>query len=127
MIHSTTQNGRVPFIDGKDIAVVAVEALMGLALGELLLTGPEAKSYDEIAAETETVTGREVTQMRLSAAELGARYDAAGLPHVYAELLAAVDGDIAKVPKTALLVRSSASPAVNQTRSRNSSALIGHC
>lgn len=92
-IYSGVGEGRVPFINAEDIAAVAVAALLEEARteGELLLTGPEALTYDEAAALISSVTGRAVRHCRLSRAELAGRLAGFGLPADYAALLADMD------------------------------------
>ncbi len=96
-VYSATQSGRVPFIDAADIAAVAVRALTDPALtsGELILTGPDAISYDEAAQAIAEVVGRPIRHRRLSADELAARYRSFGVPAPYALLLAGMDEAIA--------------------------------
>ncbi|WP_326838756.1 ergot alkaloid biosynthesis protein [Roseobacter sp. MH60115] len=96
-IATATQNGRVGFIDAEDIAAVAVEALSQpqFASGDLILTGPAALSYDDVAKILGEVLGRPVRHHHLSEKELVARHMAAGLPKAYATALAAMDTSIA--------------------------------
>ena len=96
-IYSATGNGRVPFIDAGDIARVAVEALTGpaFASGELVLTGPEALSYDDVAGLLSRAIGREIRHVRLGVAAMADRFAAGGIPAEFAEALARMDGLIA--------------------------------
>ncbi|RYG80524.1 SDR family oxidoreductase [bacterium] len=96
-IRSATGTGRVAFIDAVDIARTAVAALTSpdMATGDVVLTGPEPLSYDDVAAEITRASGRPVQHERLTEGELAARHEAAGLPRDYAELLARMDGEIA--------------------------------
>lgn len=96
-IYTATNNGRIGFIDAEDIAAVAVEALgqPEFASGDLILTGPAALSYDDVANTLSDVLESPVTHHHLSEAELAARHIAAGLPEAYATMLAAMDTDIA--------------------------------
>ncbi|WP_299737110.1 ergot alkaloid biosynthesis protein [uncultured Roseobacter sp.] len=96
-IATATQNGRVGFVDAEDIAAVAVEALSRsqFASGDLILTGPAALSYDDVAKTLGEVLGRPVRHHHLSETELVARHMAAGLPKAYATTLAAMDTGIA--------------------------------
>ncbi|WP_299409892.1 ergot alkaloid biosynthesis protein [uncultured Roseobacter sp.] len=97
-IHTATGRGRVGFIDAEDIAAVAVEALSQneFASGDLVLTGPAALSYDDVAKTLAEATQNPVTHHNLSEAELSARHMAAGLPEAYATTLAAMDTSIAQ-------------------------------
>ncbi len=96
-IYTATESGRVGFIDAEDIAAVAVEALSQpeFASGDLILTGPAALSYDDVANTLSDILGKPVTHHHLSEADLAARHMAAGLPGAYATTLAAMDRKIA--------------------------------
>ncbi|MGE4340516.1 MAG: ergot alkaloid biosynthesis protein [Pigmentiphaga sp.] len=98
-IFSATEDGRIPFIDARDIAAVAAAMLAG-ALSEPgaapILTGPQAWSYDDVAEMLTKIRGRRVRHVRLSVADLARRYETYGLPPSYATTLAAFDSDIAK-------------------------------
>ena len=96
-IYSATQDGRVPFIDAGDIAAVAVEALLGddFGNGDLILTGPETLSYDEVARLISASSGRPVAHHRLTLQELTSRFEAIGIPAEFAQALAGMDGAIA--------------------------------
>lgn len=97
-LYSATGDGRVPFIDAADIAAVAAAALLTPERfgGELVLTGPEALTYDEAAAAIAQEIGRPVRHVRLSVEVLAKRYQSFGLPADYADLLAGMDGAIAQ-------------------------------
>lgn len=97
-LYSATGDGRVPFIDAADIAAVAAAALLTpeRASGELVLTGPEALSYDEAATDISEAIGRPVRHCRLSVEALSERYRSFGLPADYAVLLADMDEAIAQ-------------------------------
>ena len=98
LIYSATGEGRVPFIDAGDIAAVAAQALVDQEFpnGDLVLTGPEALSYDEVALLLSEIVGRTIVHRRLSEAQLSARYEQAGLPAEYAPVLAAMDTAISQ-------------------------------
>ena len=68
IIWTATGSGRVGFIDAEDIAAVAVHALTDEQAPntDLVLTGPETLSYDDVAAIVTEVTGRAVVHRRLS-------------------------------------------------------------
>ncbi len=95
-IYSATDDGRVPFIDAADIAAVAVEALTTpqFANGDLILTGPQALSYDDVARHISTVTGRSISHHRLSVARQADRFIAMGMPDEFARALAGMDAAI---------------------------------
>ncbi|MFD8419440.1 NmrA family NAD(P)-binding protein [Streptomyces sp. NPDC059466] len=96
LILTATGDGRVAFIDAEDIAAVAVRALTDddAPDTDLLLTGPQALSYDDVAAIVTEVTGRPVVHRRLTFEEARDRW-ATGMPLEFATMLAAMDGAIA--------------------------------
>lgn len=92
-IYSATGDGRVPFIAVEDIAAVAAEALLGDAPPhDLLLTGPRAIDYAEVARIIGDARGKPVRHIRLSVDDLAARHEAFGLAADYAAMLAGLDG-----------------------------------
>lgn len=97
-IYSATGDGRVPFIDADDIARVAARALTDarMASGELLLTGPEALTYDDVAALLSEALGERVVHRRLGREAMAARFVTTGLPPDFARALAAMDAAIAE-------------------------------
>jgi uncharacterized protein YbjT (DUF2867 family) len=97
-ITSATGDGRVPFIDAWDIAAVAVAALTrpDIASREHVLTGPEAFSYDDVAAQISDVVGCPIRHRKLSLSELTQLYVGIGLPVDYAPMLAGMDEAIAR-------------------------------
>ena len=97
-IYSATGDGRVAFIDVGDIARAAVAALTdpGLANGEIVLTGPAAISYDDVAAAISHVAGTPIEHHRLTVDELAQRHVTHGLPENYAALLAGMDVSVAR-------------------------------
>lgn len=96
-IYTATGNGRIGFINAEDIAAVAAEALTRseFASGDIILTGPAAIDYDDVAQALSNVLNYTVTHHQLSVAELAARHVSQGLPQAYAETLAAMDANIA--------------------------------
>ena len=62
---------------------------------DLILTGPEALSYDDVAAILTDVSGYTITHVHVSVADLRALYENAGLPSTSAQFLAALDNSIA--------------------------------
>ena len=96
-ILTATGSGRVGFIDAEDIAAVAVHALTGEHAPDtnLVLTGPEALSYDDIAAIMTEVTGRLVVHRSLSDEQMRDRL-AAQIPEEFASMLAGLDRAIAE-------------------------------
>lgn len=96
-IYSATEDGRVPFISTEDIARAACAALtMRHAPNrDFVLTGPQAISYGDVAAQISLASGCPVVHRRISAPELAAAHRARGLPEAAAEILAAMDLAIA--------------------------------
>ncbi|MDU0257644.1 NmrA family NAD(P)-binding protein [Streptomyces sp. PU10] len=96
VIRTATASGRVGFVDAEDIAAVAVRALTDEQAPntDLVLTGPEALSHDDIAAVVTEVTGRSVTHCRLSYEQMRDRL-AAEVPREFAAMLAGLDRAIA--------------------------------
>lgn len=96
-IYSATGHGRVAFIDAADVAAVAAVALADRSLpsGELVLTGPEPLSYDDVAAVLSAELGTSIVHRKLDEKAMAARFVQAGLPQNYADLLAGMDAAIA--------------------------------
>lgn len=96
-IYSATGNGRVSFIDAEDISSVAVEALTRHTSfnRDLIITGPEAISYDKVAETISQHIDRPVSHVILSEAELAERYIKLGMDEEYATTLSAMDTAIA--------------------------------
>lgn len=96
-ILTATGSGRVAFVDADDIADVAVRALDdGPAPNtDLVLTGPEALSYDDIAAIVTEVTGRPVAHRNLTYEQMRDRL-AASMPLEFAAMLADMDRAISR-------------------------------
>ncbi|MGW3174675.1 NmrA family NAD(P)-binding protein [Streptomyces sp. NPDC001153] len=94
---TATGSGRVGFVDAEDIAAVAMHALTDEQAPntDLVLTGPEALGYDDIAAIVTEVTGRPVAHRRLSYKQLRDRL-AALMPLEFAAMLAGMDRAIAE-------------------------------
>lgn len=96
VLTTATGTGRVPFVDADDIAAVAAHALTATPPPEhdLVITGPEALTYDEVAATLTDVTGRTVTHDAVPADQLADRLTQRGLPAEFARVLAALDDAI---------------------------------
>ncbi|CAL9324941.1 NAD(P)H-binding protein [Streptomyces sp. SudanB182_2057] len=97
VILTATGSGRVGFVDADDIAAVAVHALTDDRAPDtdLVLTGPQALGYDDIAAVVTEVTGRPVTHRPLTYERMRDRL-AEQLPVEFAEMLAGMDRAIAE-------------------------------
>lgn len=81
-IYSPIADGRVPFIDTRDIAAVAAEVLLNPdahAGRRYFLTGSEAVGLGDVAAALSEVTGRTVTYRPISMDEARARMEARGI------------------------------------------------
>lgn len=80
--YSASGEGRISHVDVRDIAGVAVKALIettheGRAY---TLTGPEALTYDELATELSQVLGRAINHISLSPSDLRSGMLADGMP-----------------------------------------------
>lgn len=96
-IFSATGDGRIGFIDAEDIAAVAAVALTApdFPSGDLILTGPETLSYDDVATLIGQAVGREIYHRRLSEHQMADRFVTFGVPERFASGLAAMDSAIA--------------------------------
>ncbi|WP_438008110.1 NAD(P)H-binding protein [Sorangium sp. So ce321] len=92
-ITTATGGGRVAFIDADDIAEVAARALLDSAPHNAahVITGPEALSYDDVAAILSEVAGRAIRHVRADEAAARAHLVQAGVPAPYAALLVQLD------------------------------------
>ena len=89
--------GILGFIDAQDIAAVAFRALTSEHAPDtdLVLTGPQALSYDDVAAIMTEATGRPVVHRSLSYEQLRDRL-AEQIPAEFAAMLAGLDRAIAE-------------------------------
>jgi ergot alkaloid biosynthesis protein len=96
-IYSAAGDGRVGWIDAGDIAAVAAATLVDERRdnGDIVITGPEALGYDELAATIGAALGRTILHRRLTEDQLAARFEATGMPPDYAATLAGMDTAIA--------------------------------
>jgi uncharacterized protein YbjT (DUF2867 family) len=96
-IATSAGSGRAAFVDASDIARVAVETLLAPAAvnTDLILTGPQSLSYDDLAAILTETSGRTITHKRLDPADQPAYYEALGVPEFTARFLVAMDWVIA--------------------------------
>jgi uncharacterized protein YbjT (DUF2867 family) len=95
-IRTAAGDGRVGWIDARDIAAAAAALLTGSGIEprdprDYLLTGPKALSYRDAAAIISAHTGRPVRVVTIGADEQAAGYRAAGMPAEFAAALAAVE------------------------------------
>jgi uncharacterized protein YbjT (DUF2867 family) len=81
-IYSTTGEGKEGFVDARDIAAVAVEALTGDGHeGKIYqITGPEAISYNQVAEILSGVLGRKISHVNMSEEDARKGLKEAGLP-----------------------------------------------
>jgi ergot alkaloid biosynthesis protein len=93
VLYTATGDGRVPFIDADDIAAVGAHALLdaGAPNDSLVLTGPAALSYDDVAHILGEALGRTVRHVRIADDEARQRLIASGIPADYAALLVMLD------------------------------------
>ncbi|WP_406144314.1 NAD(P)H-binding protein [Streptomyces sp. NBC_01012] len=98
VMSSATGDGRVGFVDAEDIAAVAVRALTDAVAPDtdLVITGPEALSYDEVAALVAEASGRPAAHRRLTYGQMCDHLVAAGVPEEFAAVLAGLDLAIAE-------------------------------
>lgn len=94
---SATGTGRVGFIDARDIAATAASVLTSdTALNrDPILTGPQALSYDDVAAIIGTHHGRPIRHVGVTPERLAEIFESGGMPTEYATTLAAMDAAIA--------------------------------
>ena len=85
--YSASVQARISHIDVRDIAAVAVAALVAAGHEKAIytLSGPEALTYDEMADELSKVLGRVIRHVSLGAAELRAGMLAEGMPEAIAD------------------------------------------
>ncbi|MEV5428700.1 NmrA family NAD(P)-binding protein [Streptomyces sp. NPDC052701] len=96
-ITTATGEGRVAFVDADDIAAVAAHALTADRSPDtdLVVTGPQALSYGDVAAVLTEVTGRSVTHRQLTYEQMRERL-ALDMPAEFAAVLAGLDRAIAE-------------------------------
>jgi uncharacterized protein YbjT (DUF2867 family) len=93
VIESPIGEGRVPFIDTRDIAAVAAEALLHPELHagqKYVLTGGEAVGYTDLAAALTEATGRSVAYRPITLDQARARLEAKGTSRDQIEALLAI-------------------------------------
>jgi uncharacterized protein YbjT (DUF2867 family) len=92
-LYTATGDGRVAFIDVEDIAAVGAHALLDAEApgASLVLTGPEALSYDDVARVLGEARGSTVRHVRITDDAARQRLIASGVPADYAVLLVQLD------------------------------------
>ncbi|WP_437744201.1 NAD(P)H-binding protein [Sorangium sp. So ce1504] len=90
---TATGGGRVGFVDADDIAEVAARALFDGAPHNTshVITGPEALSYDDVAAIVSRIAGRAIRHVRAGEEDARAYLVRAGVPSPYAGFLVSLD------------------------------------
>jgi len=96
VVITSTGAGRVGFVDADDIAEVGVRALADDRSHDAahVITGPEALSYDEVAAIVGEVLGRATRHIKVDDEEACRRWVASGMPPQYAARLVGLDAAI---------------------------------
>ncbi|TSC25169.1 NAD(P)H-binding protein [Corallococcus sp. Z5C101001] len=91
---TATGDGRIGFVDAADIAAVGIRALADDASHDTahVITGPQALSYDDVAAILSRVWNRPIRHARASPEEALRHLRDAGMPDTYARLLTMLDG-----------------------------------
>lgn len=97
-IYSATGSAAVAFIDANDIGATGVACLCAeRALNDgVVLTGPQALSYDQVAEIVSAAAGRRIEHVKLDQAQLARRFADLGLPADYADFLAGLDAFLAE-------------------------------
>jgi uncharacterized protein YbjT (DUF2867 family) len=93
VIYSPIGDGRVPFIDTRDIAAVAAAALLhpeSHAARKYFLTGGEAVGYADLAAALSAATGKTVTYRPIGMDEARARMAARGTASAMVDAMLAI-------------------------------------
>jgi len=95
---SATGSGRVGLIDAADIAAVAVRALLEETPHntDLVLTGPQALDYAEIAETLTRAQGHRVVHRAVTPVALIRYLTSLGVPPEWSGVLAALDDDISR-------------------------------
>lgn len=97
-VYSSQGDGRVPFIDARDIAAVAAKVLIEPAAhaGQAYtLTGPEALTNAEALAEIEQIIGRKVSLVDISEGKAIAGMRQAGMPEPMVQAMSSLNRVIA--------------------------------
>ncbi|WNG34969.1 ergot alkaloid biosynthesis protein [Archangium violaceum] len=93
LLVTATGEGRVGFVDAQDIAEVGVRALADEQPHNTahVITGPQALSYDDIAAVLSQVAGRPMRHVHVDSEGVQKHMMEAGIPERYAALLAQLE------------------------------------
>ncbi len=93
LLVTATGEGRVGFVDARDIAEVGVRALADEQSHDTahVITGPRALSYDDVAAVIAEVAGRPMRHVHADSDEAWRHMMGVGIPERYARLLVQLD------------------------------------
>jgi uncharacterized protein YbjT (DUF2867 family) len=89
IFQAPAEEGRLAMIHVRDVAAVAARALLeDRHAGQVYtLTGPEALSYDDVAAKLSAASGRPVAYASVAPEEFRRRLLESGIPDWYADML----------------------------------------
>src|SRR5207245_9810437 len=93
VIHAPSGDGRVVFIDARDIAAVATEVLLHAEAhvgGKYVLTGGAAVGYADLAEALSEATGQTITYRPITLEEARARLAARGVAAAAIDALLAI-------------------------------------
>jgi uncharacterized protein YbjT (DUF2867 family) len=96
LLVTATGEGRVGFVDARDIAEVAVRALADERSHDTahVITGPQALSYGDLVAVLSQVTGRPMRHVPVEGEAVRRHMMDAGISEPYARLLAGLEESI---------------------------------
>lgn len=131
-IYGAAGDGRVAFVDARDIAAVAVEALTGEGHeGETYdVTGPEALTFAEAAEDIGAGIGRVVRYVELPDEDFSGALSGAGIPDEFVEIYsqgqrAAWEGTFAEVRGTVEELTGKPARTVEEFARDHAAALAG--
>ncbi|MEU4420109.1 SDR family oxidoreductase [Actinoplanes sp. NPDC024001] len=90
MLFAPAGTAAISFVDPRDVAEAAAELLTGDLTGIYTLTGPEAVTYERIAAELSAATGRTVSYVPVSDDDARRAMTAEGMPPETADAIVAI-------------------------------------
>jgi uncharacterized protein YbjT (DUF2867 family) len=96
-IRTAAEDGRVAMVDARDVAAVSVDALTGYG-GEgrtYTVTGPQAVTFDEVAATLSRETGDPVRHVRVAPDQVRAALERNGIPAWFARDMARLQSMLA--------------------------------
>ncbi len=132
VVRSSTGDGRRAFIYSGDIAAVATEVLLSVEyVGKsLVLTGPEALTFREVAQKISAVIAKPLIFQPISDEEAGQRYAATGAPFVETEAHVALwrairEGRLATVTNAVETILRRKPVAIEQWIAENACAFAG--